>query len=37
MASTPNYPQAWQTYIEIMKGKIERIVADEDLHETKTP
>ena len=37
MASTPNYPQAWQTYIEIMKGKIERIVADEDLRDAKTP
>lgn len=36
MANTPNYPQTWQKYVDIMKGKIERIVADELLRGIKT-
>jgi glutamate/tyrosine decarboxylase-like PLP-dependent enzyme len=31
MASTPNYPEHWQSYLNIMKAKIARIVADDDL------
>ena len=31
MASTPNYPEHWQSYLNIMKVTIARIVADEDL------
>jgi hypothetical protein len=31
MASTPNYPEHWQSYLDIMKATISRIIADDDL------
>jgi tyrosine decarboxylase len=31
MASTPNYPEHWQSYLDIMKTTIGRILADQNL------
>ena len=31
MASTPNYPEHWQSYLNIMKATITRIIAEDDL------
>jgi len=34
MASTPNYPEHWDTYLTIMKGKIAHIIADDEMQKS---